>query len=181
MSIMFLQKIIKNLWKTQNSGLSISQLRKLSILKSTKLKFLKQESLSFPHIQKLFNLMVKQGFPKPWTQSLIVHIVRSSDKSNPSKYRAIMIIPIKARLYGIILKKNISLWFESCDKRAKGQARLRRYHSTMDHFVILQIIMECHNNKINLLCCFVDFMNYFNIYYRKNFSKRLEEIKVPLS
>jgi hypothetical protein len=26
------------------------------------------------HIHKLFNLAVKQGFPKPWTQSLIVPI-----------------------------------------------------------------------------------------------------------
>jgi hypothetical protein len=25
-----------------------------------------------PHMHKLFNLVVKQGFPKPWMQSLIV-------------------------------------------------------------------------------------------------------------
>ena len=27
-----------------------------------------------PHIHKLFNQVVKQGFPKPWTQILIIHI-----------------------------------------------------------------------------------------------------------
>ena len=29
------------------------------------------------HIHKLFNQAVKQGFPKPWTQSLIIPIFKS--------------------------------------------------------------------------------------------------------
>ena len=33
-----------------------------------------------PHIHKLFNLEVKQGFPKPWTQSLIVPIFKNGDR-----------------------------------------------------------------------------------------------------
>ena len=32
-----------------------------------------------PHIHKLFNQAVKQGFPKPWTQSLIIPIFKSGD------------------------------------------------------------------------------------------------------
>jgi hypothetical protein len=34
-----------------------------------------------PHIDKLFNLVVKQGFPKPWTQSFIVPVFKSGDKT----------------------------------------------------------------------------------------------------
>ena len=37
-----------------------------------------------PHIHKLFNQAVKQGFPKPWTESLIVPIFKSGDTNNPS-------------------------------------------------------------------------------------------------
>jgi hypothetical protein len=36
-----------------------------------------------PHIHKLFNLTVKQGFPKPWMQSLIVPIFKNGDKTFP--------------------------------------------------------------------------------------------------
>jgi hypothetical protein len=59
-----------------------------------------------PHIHKLFNLAVKQGFPKPWTQNRIVPIFKNQDRNmNPFNYKTIMIIPILAKLYGIILKK----------------------------------------------------------------------------
>ena len=56
-----------------------------------------------PHIHKLFNLAVKQGFPTPWTKSLIIPIFKSGDKNNPSNYQTIMISPLLAKLYSIIL------------------------------------------------------------------------------
>ena len=59
------------------------------------------------HIHKLFNLAVKQWFPTPWTQILIIHIFKSGDKNDLSNYRTIMIIPLLAKLYGIILEKKI--------------------------------------------------------------------------
>jgi hypothetical protein len=94
-----------------------------------------------PHIHKLFNLAVKQGFPKPWTQSLIVPIFKSGDKSNPSNYRTIMISPILAKLYGSILEKKISIWLESHGKRAKGQPVLEviiQPWTTLSHLGSLQ-------------------------------------------
>ena len=45
------------------------------------------------HIHKLFNITVKQGFPTPWTQSLIILIFKSDDKNDPSNYRTIMTNP----------------------------------------------------------------------------------------
>ena len=116
-----------------------------------------------PHIHKLFNQAVKQGFPKPWAQSLIIPIFKSGDTNNPSNYRTIMISPLLAKLYGIILEKKINRWLESEGQWAKGQAGFRRQHSTMDQLVTLRIIMEeCHNDKSNLFCCFVDFKKSFN-------------------
>jgi hypothetical protein len=93
-----------------------------------------------PHIHKLFNL--EQGFPKPWTQSLVVPIFKNGDRNIPSNYRTIMISPILAKLYRIILEKKISIWLESHGKRAKGQVRFRRYHSTVDHLVTFRIIAK---------------------------------------
>jgi hypothetical protein len=65
-----------------------------------------------PYIHKLFNLAVKQGFPKPWTQTLIVPIFKSGDKNISSNYSTIMISPILSKLYGSILEKKISIWIE---------------------------------------------------------------------
>jgi hypothetical protein len=134
------------------------------------------------HIHNIFNLAVKQGFPKPWTQSLIVLIFKNGDTNIPSNYRTIMISPILAKLYGIILAKKISLWLESHGKIAKGQVRFSRYHSTVDHIVTFMIIAEefC-NTKTNIFCCFVDFRKSFDIVPKKSLWNRLEEIKVPLA
>jgi hypothetical protein len=95
-----------------------------------------------PRIHKLFNLAVKQGFPKTWTQSLIVPIFKNGDTNIPSNNRTIMISPILSKLYGIILEKKISLWLETHGKRDKGQDGFRRYHSTLDHIVTFRIIAE---------------------------------------
>jgi len=47
-----------------------------------------------PHLHKLLKLVVKHGFPKLWTQILIVPILKNGDKSVPSNYRTIMISDI---------------------------------------------------------------------------------------
>ena len=72
-----------------------------------------------PHIHKIFNLAVNQGFPKPCMQRLVGHILKNGDRKIPSSYRTIMISLILAKLYGIILEKKISLWLESHGKRYK--------------------------------------------------------------
>jgi hypothetical protein len=51
------------------------------------------------HIHKLFNLEAKQGFPKPWTQSLIASIFKIVDRNILSNYRTIMISLILAKFY----------------------------------------------------------------------------------
>jgi hypothetical protein len=65
-------------------------------------------------------------------------------------------------------------------KRAKGYASLRSYHSTVDCLFILRIIVEeCHNSKTSLLCFFVDFKKDFDTMPRSNLWNALEELKVP--
>ena len=74
-----------------------------------------------------------------------------------------MISPLLAKLYGLILEKEINIWLESEGKKDKGQAGFRRHHSTMDHLVTLRIIVEeSHNDKSNLFCCFAYFRKAFD-------------------
>jgi hypothetical protein len=91
-----------------------------------------------------------------------------------------MIIPSLSKLYGIILENKISAWLEFHGKRAQGWVGFRSYHSTMDHLVMLRMIMEeCQNNKYNLLRCFIDFRKSIHTIPRTNLWNRLEELKVP--
>ena len=91
-----------------------------------------------------------------------------------------MIIPLLAKLYGIILEKKINGWLEMEGKWDKGQAGFRRNHSTMNHLVTLRIIVkECRNNKSGLFCYFVDFRKDFDTLPRNNMRNRLDELKVP--
>jgi hypothetical protein len=53
-------------------------------LKGIKLKSLKLEGLSSSLTFTISSIMVKNGFPKSWTQILIVPIFKSRDKNNPS-------------------------------------------------------------------------------------------------
>ena len=122
-----------------------------------------------PHTPKLFNQAVKKGFPKPWTHNLIIRIFKIGDTNNPSNCRTIMISPLLAKLYDIILENKMSIWLESEGKWAKGQAGFRRQHSTTDNLVTLRIIVEeCRNDKSNLFCCFVDFRKAFDALPRNN-------------
>ena len=95
---------------------------------------------------------------------MIVPIFKNGDKNNPSNYRTIMIIPLLSKLYEIILEKNVNIWLEILVKKVKGHAVVIRYHSAMDHLVRPRTIVEkCCNNKINLMCCFVEFKRTFNV------------------
>ena len=51
-----------------------------------------------PHIHKLFNIAVKEEFPTPWTQRIIIPIFKSGDKNDPSNYQTIMINSLLAKL-----------------------------------------------------------------------------------
>lgn len=62
----------------------------------------------------------------------------------------------------------------------KRKACFRRNHSTMNHLITLRIIAkECHNNKYDLFCCFVDFRKTFDTMRRSNLWNILQELKVP--
>ena len=94
----------------------------------------------------------------------------------------IMIDHIFAKIYGLILAKNISLWLKIHGKRAKGKDGLRRDRSTIDHLVTLRIIpVECHNNKTDIFYyLFYNFRKAFDIFLQDTKWTRLEEIMVPL-
>jgi hypothetical protein len=95
-----------------------------------------------PHITKIFNNIIQQGFPSNWTTSMEITLFKTGDVNNPSNYRTRMINPLFAKLFGSMLEKKISKWGEERDKHVKGQAGFRPKHSTVDHCINLRHIIE---------------------------------------
>jgi hypothetical protein len=106
-----------------------------------------------PYIHKLFNFAVKHSFPTHFTQRFIVHEFKRNKNINPFNYRTIMNNLLLAKLYRIILQKNINVLLENHGERDKWQAIFSSYHLTIYHLVTLKIIgEEFHNNRNNFLC-----------------------------
>jgi hypothetical protein len=128
-----------------------------------------------PHIMKIFNNIIQQGFPTDWTTSLAIPLFKSGDVNNPSNYRTIMINPLFAKLFGSMLENRISRWAEEGDKRAKGKAGFRPKHSTIDHSITLRHIIEkVWEKKEEAFCCFVDFKKAFDTVPRDKLWHRME-------
>lgn len=75
-----------------------------------------------PHIKRIFNGVIQNGFPANWTTSIVIPLHKSGDINNPSNYRTIMINPLFGKLFGSMMERRISVWAEKEGKRAKGQA-----------------------------------------------------------
>ena len=57
-----------------------------------KLKVLTIDRLVLIHnIHNPFNILVKKDFPNPWNEILIIPILKSGEKYNPSNYSTILI------------------------------------------------------------------------------------------
>ena len=70
---------------------------------------------------------------------------------------------------------------QSQKKRVKDKVVFMIYHSIVDHLVTLRpIVMECHNNKTNILCCFVEFRKTLDTMVKTNLCNILEEFKISL-
>jgi hypothetical protein len=162
-------------------------IKKLGVGKAKDLVELQAEYLKWgsktiaPHIMKIFNNIIQQGFPTDWTTSLAIPLFKSGDVNNPSNYRTIMINPLFAKLFGSMLENRISKWAEEGDKRAKGQAGFRPKHSTIDHGITLRHIIEkVWEKKEEAFCCFVDFKKAFDMVPRDELWHRMEELGVPI-
>ena len=86
-------------------------IKKLGVGKAKDLAELQAEYLKWgskilaPHITKIFNNIIQQGFPTDWKTSLAIPLFKSDGVNNPSNYRTIMINPLFAKLFGSMLEK----------------------------------------------------------------------------
>ncbi len=89
-----------------------------------------------------FNYFLEEGFPKALSTGVVHVPFKRGDASKFDNYRGIMVGPILAKLFAMILHKRLNKWAEQHGLCAKGQARFRKYYRTIDQLFILRTLIE---------------------------------------
>ncbi len=110
----------------------------------------------------------------------MVHVLfKEGDASKFDNYRGIMVGPIVAKLFAMILDKRLNEWVEQHVLCAKGQARFRKdYHTTDQLFILRTLIEQSKAKKKSLYYCFMDLKKVFNTMPREVFWQVLAGLKV---
>jgi hypothetical protein len=95
-----------------------------------------------PYLVDLFNHVVLTCFPLSFSHHIIHTIQKSGPNSDPNNYSMIMVGHTFLKLYATVFHRNPSSELESRYLRAKGRARFRPTHQTIDHIFTLQAIIE---------------------------------------
>lgn len=90
----------------------------------------------------LFNHVVHTSFPSAWSHHIIHPIHKSGSNSEPNNYRTIMVGHTISKLYAAVLHLKLSKEPKWRQLRARGQARFRPKHQTIDHILTLKAIIE---------------------------------------
>jgi hypothetical protein len=110
-----------------------------------------------------FNCFLAKGFLEALSTGVVHALFKGGDASKFDNYRGIMVGPILAKLFAMILDKRLSEWAEQHGLRAKGQAGFRKDYRTTDQLFILRTLIEQSKAKKKpLYCYFVDLKKAFD-------------------
>ncbi len=84
-----------------------------------------------------FNCFLAEGFPKALSTGVVHVLFKGGDAFKFDNFRGIMVGPILAQLFAMILDKRLGEWAEQHGLRAKGQAGFRKDYRTTDQLFIL--------------------------------------------
>jgi hypothetical protein len=87
------------------------------------------ELLHMP-LLRMFNCFMVEGFPKALSTQVVHALFKGGDASKFDNYRGIMVGPILAKLFTMILNKRLNEWVEQHGLCAKGQTGFcKDYHT----------------------------------------------------
>lgn len=58
-----------------------------------------------PHIKRIFNKVIQNGFLTNWMTSVVIPLLKSGNINNPSKYHTIIINPLFGKLFGSMIAR----------------------------------------------------------------------------
>ncbi len=89
-----------------------------------------------------FNCFLEEGFPEAFSTGVVHVLFKGGDASKFDNYRGIIVGPIVAKLFIMILAKRLSEWVEQHGLRAKGQTGFHKDYRTTDQLFILRTLIE---------------------------------------
>ena len=101
---------------------------------------------------------------------VIIYLIhKSGSTSDPNNYKTIMVGDTFSNSYATVLHRKLSSNLEQRNLKARGQARFRPAHQTIDHIFTLRVVVEevCHRSS-KVYCCFVDFLKAFDSILRED-------------
>jgi hypothetical protein len=174
---------------TLNSNITLTELlqalKKLQRNKAVgldgmKVKFIldARELLHMP-LLTTFNCFLAEGFLEALSIGVVHALFKGGDASKFDNYRGIMVGPILAKLFAMILDKRLSEWTEQHGLRAKGQVGFHKdYRTTNQLFILRTLIEQSKAKKKPFYCYFVDFKKAFDIVPREVLWQMLAGLRV---
>jgi hypothetical protein len=90
----------------------------------------------------MFNCFLAEGFPNALSTELVHAFSKGGDAPEFNNYSGIMVGPILAKLFTMILDKRLNEWAEQHGLHVKGQAGFHKYYYTIDQLFILRTLIE---------------------------------------
>jgi len=110
-----------------------------------------------------FNCFLAKGFLEALSIGVVQALFKGGDASEFDNYSGIIVGPILAKLFVMILDKRLNEWAEQHVLRAKGQTGFRKDYRTTDQLFMLRTLIEQNKAKKKpLYCCFLDFKKAFD-------------------
>lgn len=112
----------------------------------------------------IFNLSLSSGtFPNSWKTAIVTPIYKGGDKSVPSNYRPISLLPIFSKLLEKIVNKRTLAYLEKNDLIPTRQFGFRRGKSTEDAVLtVSEIVSEALDKNKYCLGVFIDLAKAFD-------------------
>jgi hypothetical protein len=90
-----------------------------------------------------FNCFLAEGFPEALSTRMVHVLFKGGDASEFDNYRGKLLIkPILAKLFIVILHKRLSKWVEQHALSAKGQIEFCKDYCTNDQLFILRTLIK---------------------------------------
>ena len=97
--------------------------------------------------------LTSASVPLPWKHALVTPLPKTSDVSDPSKFRPISVVPGIAKVVERIVHHQLCTYFEKHQLFSNAQHGYRRYHSTETALTVLSdhILSGMDNSEITIL------------------------------
>jgi hypothetical protein len=89
-----------------------------------------------------FNCFLEEGFLEPLSTRVVHALFKGGNASKFNNYKGVMVGPILAKLFAMMIDKRLSEWVEQHGLCAKGQIGFSKYYHTIDQLFILRTLIE---------------------------------------